>query len=261
MASQTVNLQKAFKTVTTVLKENRANLNQTDTYNHDHGDNMVETFDVITRAMKEKKGASPAEQLAYASELLKNKPSGSAKIYSQNLANASTRFEGKQVTKANGMELIASLLGGTQQSGGQGGGQADLLSGLLGGLAGAQEAQAPAQTQQDPLAGLLGSMMGGGGNQQSQQAQDPLTGLLGGLMGGSQGQSQSSADNNGLDIGDVLQAGMTYMQAKQQGQSTAQALIGAVLSASPLAGNAPREQSGSLIANTLMQVIGGLGKK
>jgi len=39
------------------LAETGNTLNSADDYNHNHGDNMVQTFDMITRAMKEKKKA------------------------------------------------------------------------------------------------------------------------------------------------------------------------------------------------------------
>ena len=71
MSPSKVNLLKAFQAVSQALNQNQSALNQADTYNHDHGDNMVEIFRVITQAMDEKKGASPAGQLTYASELLR----------------------------------------------------------------------------------------------------------------------------------------------------------------------------------------------
>ena len=51
-----LDLANLFQTVTGTLSQNRETLNEADTYNHDHGDNMVDTFEVITQAMKEKKG-------------------------------------------------------------------------------------------------------------------------------------------------------------------------------------------------------------
>jgi hypothetical protein len=79
-------LDKIFQTVTKALSSNQSMLNDADSYNHDHGDHMVEIFQVITQAMQEKKGADPADQLAYASDLLRRKSqSGSAAMYAQNL--------------------------------------------------------------------------------------------------------------------------------------------------------------------------------
>lgn len=43
-----IDLLKMFQGVTWQLQKNKESLNQADEYNHDHGDNMVETFEVIT---------------------------------------------------------------------------------------------------------------------------------------------------------------------------------------------------------------------
>jgi hypothetical protein len=41
MPQQEVDLTKLFTAVTKALKTEQASLNEADTYNHDHGDNMV----------------------------------------------------------------------------------------------------------------------------------------------------------------------------------------------------------------------------
>jgi len=221
MADNAINLVKLFKAVTKTMKENQTELNQADTYNHDHGDNMVEIFKVITQAMEEKKSASAADQLLYASQLLRQKSnSGSAQVYSSNLENAAASFQGKQVNSSNAMDLITLLMG-----------------------AAAPQQQAPA-TSQDPLAGMLGSLLGG---------------ALGG--GGQQAQQPGQQAQDGIDASDLLQAGMSFMSAKQRGASTGEALIGALLNNSSMSGSAHRQQSGALVANTLLQMLGGMAQK
>jgi hypothetical protein len=214
MAAQQVNLAKVFSTVVTALASNRDTLNQADTYNHDHGDNMVEVFDVVAQAMKARKGASPADQLAYASELLRQKESGSAKYYAGGLTQAAQQFTGKRVTRNNAMELIQTVLSGGMPT----------------------SAPAPAPAGQ---ADMLGS-------------------LLSGLTGS--GQSGASAQS-GLDVGDLLNAGLSYMNAKQRGEADTTALMGALMSATS-DGNTPyRAQSGAVVANALMQAVGALASK
>ena len=56
-----IDLASLFQSVTGQLQNKKDELNEADQYNHDHGDNMVDTFEVITQAMKEKKNASPSE--------------------------------------------------------------------------------------------------------------------------------------------------------------------------------------------------------
>jgi len=109
--SSPIDLGKLFQTVTGALVQNKESLNNADTNNHDHGNNMVNAFELITKAMQEKKGANPAEQLAYASQVLSQQKSGSAQLYARGLSQASQKFEGRQVTSDNAMILVQSLLG------------------------------------------------------------------------------------------------------------------------------------------------------
>ena len=207
-----IDLVQLFGAVANSLGEQRETLNQADTYNNDHGDHMVEIFEVVTQAMKEKRNASPADQLAYASEILRRRQSGSAQVYANGFAQAAQQFQGQSMTTDNAGMLLQTLLGG---------------------------GQAPAQ--------------GSGGSG------DMLGALLGGLTGQQPSQEQGEAD--GLDIGDLLNAGMAFMNAKQQGSSTADAAINALMSASPLGQSAHRKESGTLVANTIMQVLGSMSKK
>jgi hypothetical protein len=210
-----LDLANLFQTVTGTLSKNRENLNDADTYNHDHGDNMVDTFEVITLAMKEKKGADPADQLAYASEILRQRKSGSAQKYADGLSQASSQFQGQQVTSGNAMMLIQTLLGGGQ-------------------------APEP-QQQQGGIGDMLGSLLGGAGTKQTPA-----------------GGQQSSGD---LDIGDLLNAGMSFMNTKSKGGSNMEAIVNALVSSSAMGNSQYRSQSGSLVANALIQAISGMSNK
>jgi len=195
-------LDQVFQAVTSALSSKQTTLNQADSYNQDHGDHMVEIFEVITQAMQEKKGADPADQLAYASELLRQKSqSGSAAMYARNLQQAASRFQGKQLTQANGLELIESLLG----------------------------TQSADQSQAVPAEGL--------GN------------LLGGLLG------SSTQQQGGLGAEDLLTAGMAFLSSKQQGDSDMEAVVDALVAASSAGQSSHRAQSGSIVANTLLQTL------
>lgn len=206
-----IDLAKLFGAVANNLGEQRETLNQADTYNNDHGDHMVEIFEVVTQAVKEKRNADPADQLAYASEILRRRKSGSAQVYANSFANAAQQFQGQPVTTNNAGMLLQTLLGGSQS---------------------------PAQGT------------GGGG--------DMLGALLGGLTG--QPSQQQGSSDDGIDIGDLLNAGMAFMSAKQQGSSTAEAAINALLSNGPLGQSSHRKESGALVANTIMQVLGSMSR-
>jgi len=206
-----MDLLSLFSTVAGSLAQNQDSLNQADTYNHDHGDNMVETFRVITEAMETKKGADPADQLAYASQLLKNRSkSGSAKMYAEGLSEASNKFQGSELNNDNVMMLAQALLGG---------------------------AQAP--TPQSPAS-----------------SGDPLGSLLGGMSSG-----QTSSGQEGLDMGNLINAGMAFMNAKQQGGGNLESIIQALVSSSQAGQTPHRAQSGALVTNVLMQLLGSMGSK
>lgn len=148
--SGSIDLAQLFQTVTGTLVNQKQELNDADNKNHDHGDNMVDTFEVITQAMKEKEGADPADQLEYAAQLLRGRKSGSSQMYAKGLEQASQEFQGRQVTPDNAMTLVQALLGG---------------------------GQSPQPQQQSPLGDvgeMLGSLLGGAGGQQKQQANDGL---------------------------------------------------------------------------------------
>jgi hypothetical protein len=211
MEQKSIDLASLFQTVTGTLAKNKKKLNAADTENHDHGDNMVDTFEVITQAMKEKEGADPADQLAYASQLLRQRKSGSAQVYANGLAQASKEFQGQQVTPNNAMNLIQALMGGGQPT---------------------------QQVQQQQSGGGLGD-------------------ILGSLLGGGQQQDQPQ-QSQGLDLGNLLQAGMSFIGTRARGGSNLEAIVNAVVSNSAMSGNAHRSQSGSLVANTLMQAIAGM---
>ena len=76
--------------------------------------------------------------------------------------------------------------------------------------------------------------------------------MLGALLGGLTGQQSSQSDGK-LDINDLITAGMSFMQSKQRGKSTIEALVGAILAASPLGQSQARSMSGNIIASTLLK--------
>jgi hypothetical protein len=87
--------------------------------------------------------------------------------------------------------------------------------------------------------------------------------LLGSLLGGgtTTQQPQSQQGSPGLDIGDLINAGMAYMNAKSQGKSTLEALINALVSGSAMSNSNYRSQSGATVVNALLQAIGGMTAK
>ena len=219
MATNTVDLAKLFGAVANNLTAQKDALNQEDTYNHDHGDNMVQTFSTIAKVVADLKEKDQATQLASASKELRKSKSGSAKLYAEGLNQASQQFKGQSITPDSAGMLLQALMG-------------------------AQNQPAPTSQPKPQGGGLLASLLG----------------AFTGSKPSSPAQNQSQADD-GLDIGDLLNAGMAFMDSKQKGGSTAEAAISALLSASPLGQSTHRTQSGSVVASTIMQVLGGLANK
>lgn len=219
-------LASLFGAAAQALAANQTSLNQADTENQNHGDNMVQAFNLITQALSSQGGGTPTQQLNHASQYLgQHANSGSAHVYSQGLAQAAQQLQGQSsVTPQNAGALIQALLGdGSNPPGG-----ADLIGSLLGG----------GQAGADPTA-LLGSLLGGGAAPAGAAAQA----------------------NNGLDLGDLLNAGMAFMNAKQQGQSNLQAALSAIMGAGPMAQKQYRQQSGQVVANALLQAIAAMSQK
>ena len=250
--AQDLDLSTIFKAVTGTLSENKTDLNQADEYNHNHGDNMVEIFDLIQKSVSQKQAFSPSTQLDFASKQLKAKAtSGSAIAYAQNLALASKTLKGKQLSADTIGPLIQSLMGlGTTPKKEATSSGADLLGSLLGGLGGSQQTQAPKDSG-DIVGSLLSDLSGSG---QKNSSGDLVGSLLSGLTG------QDSQNDSGFDMGDLLKAGMAFYGAKQKGGSNLEAIMSVLSGSSTLGQSTHRKKSGALVVNTIMNLIGSLKK-
>ncbi len=148
-------------------------------------------------------------------------------------------------------DLLGGLFGGLtgQQQTTNQPDSSDLLGGLLGGLTGQQ--QTPSQPDSSDLIGsLLGGLTGSGSSQTSSG------GGIGDLVGGLLGGQSSSSDSSGLDAKDLLSMGLAFFAAKQSGQSSLQAIMQALGSSSPLGKPQDQQQSGALVINTILNLVG-----
>jgi hypothetical protein len=269
MADNSALLGSIFQMVTNTLAQNKQSLDQADDQNHDHGTNMVQTFQTITRAVDEQKNSPASDALAHAAQLVsKESKSGSGQLYAQGLAKAAAQMQGQPLNQQTAVQMLQTLISGGQSS--QPAAQpagGDILGSLLGSLTGAQE---PQQQAAQPAGGdLLGELLGGltGVQQPQQPAAQPAGGdllgsLLGGLTGGGATPAGSNANaNNGLDLGDLVNAGMAYMQAKQSGGTNTTALLQAVMAGSGMGNTNHRAQSTQLVVNSFLQALGGMANK
>jgi len=255
MSQNHIELASLFQSVTQSLAQNQQALNQADEYNQDHGTNMVRSFQTITRALQEKQGKPDSTALSYAArKLARTTTSKSGQLYAQGLSQAATQFKGKQVDERGAMQLLQTLIGGGQAP------QGDILGTVLGGMAGGQPTQAQAGGD-DLLGALLGGMAGSQPAQSQAGAQAQGGDMLGALLGGLAGGGTSGGGlQDGLDMGDLLQAGMAFFQAKQSGGSTMQALLQAFMAVSGMGKSADRTQSTELVVSSFLQALGASGR-
>ncbi|MDY6868146.1 MAG: hypothetical protein SVT56_09610 [Chloroflexota bacterium] len=131
-----IDLATIFQRVTARLSEKKETLNEADTYNHDHGDHMVQIFDLVQNAVSKKSDKPAADQLRYASEVVKEKAhSGSAELYAQGLSKAANNLSGTELNSNTVSTLVRGLLNveEPEQKQQTASGLGSLLSGILGG--------------------------------------------------------------------------------------------------------------------------------
>lgn len=207
--AKNIDLSSIFQSVTEILSQQKESLNEADSYNHDHGDHMVQIFGLAQNAVSKRSDKPVADQLKYASKVVeKEAKSGSAKLYAKGLSNAAKNFSG-------GTDLNTDTIG-------------MLVKSLL-------NVEEPQQTQKN------GNMFGQ---------------LLSGIMG----KSSTEKEDNKIGMDELLRAGMSFYQSKQEGESTTDAVMGALMAASPLGESAHRSQSGALVASTIMNFAKSFGK-
>ena len=205
MSNGQIDLLKLFQAAAGALQKNKSALNQADTYNHDHGDNMVKTFNTIVQALQQKQDTKPAAQLKYVSQQLAQNAttSGSGKTYAQGFAQAAGHFKGTEITLESILPLIQMILGGGQATT-QTGSSADLIGSILGSLTGGGAGQSG---QGLDLGGLLGGLFGGQSGSSSSKGGDLLGSLIGGLVSNSQMADTASHTQSGQIVtGSILQA-------------------------------------------------------
>lgn len=210
--AQNMDLSSIFQTVTEQLSQKKNDLNEADTYNHDHGDHMVQIFDLVQNAVSKKSDKPASDQLEYASKVVEEKAnSGSAKLYAQGLSKAAKNLSGKNLNPES-IDL--------------------LVKGLL--------------SVEPP--------------EEKQQPKESKAGFLGSVLSGLSGNNASNESDQQIGVDELLRAGLTFYQSKQDGDTNTEAIMDALMSASPMGQSSHRSQSGSLVAQTIMDFAGKFNK-
>lgn len=116
------------------------------------------------------------------------------------------------------------------------------------GLANAAKSFSGSELQPNTLDMLVKGLLNVEEPPQKKQEND----LLGSLLSGLTGKSASAEKEQKLGVDELLRAGLAFYQSKQEGGSTSDALMGALLAASPLGESKHRSMSASLVASTIM---------
>jgi hypothetical protein len=190
-----IDLSQIFQTVSAALASQQSDLNEADSYNHDHGDHMVQIFDLVQKAVSKKSDEPVADQLAYASKVLsKESESGSAKLYADGLANAAKSFTGSELNADNLTTLVQGLMNVSQP-----------------------QEQAPQSESGNVLSSLLSGLMGG---QEKASEEDSALGMDDLLRAGlAFYQSKQSGDSNMEAAMDALMAASPMGQSAHRSQS------------------------------------------
>ena len=207
MPTSGTDLSGLFNVAAKTLAANKSYLNEADTTNQNHGDNMVQAFNMISQALANQRDAPASDQLRYASEYLAQRANnGSAHVYAQGLAQAAQQFQGQQaVSPDNAMLLLQALLGGGPQAGSQGG--SDPLRALLSGEQGQQ------------VGGIdLAALISAGMTFMSakQQGQDNVQAALSALMSGGPMAQRPHRQQSGQLVGNALLQAIAAMANRRQ---------------------------------------------
>jgi hypothetical protein len=138
-----LDLERLFQTVGESLGQNRERLNLADAKNGNHGDHMLEIFQIAAQAARERSG-DLAGAMDYAGRLLRRYPeNGSAQVYARGLEQFALEFRNRNITLDELAPYVQGILADKQEqsrlepatrSG-------EVLKALLAGLAGWQQAE------------------------------------------------------------------------------------------------------------------------
>lgn len=218
MVRTTRDLAGVFQAAEDALSRQREALNQADPGNGNHGDHMLEIFQVATQAARSLPLASLPDMLEQASRLLAQLgDNASAQVYARGLEQFGKAFREHQV-------------------------EFDELAGYI---------QHIAQEPPD------GSNVGGqtAAPPKGDRSAEVLKSLVSGLAAWSQVENGKSPSEKGIDVSYLFELGIIYMQAKGQGGSQLDVLSEAAVRASPLSQVPHRLQSGKLAFHALLQAF------
>jgi hypothetical protein len=212
-------LALVFSRVAAVLEKNRQELNAADFVNGNHGDHMVEIFEIassttsafIKQAAASDQTAVMAGILFQVGRLLESCPeNATASVYAQGLDRFAFEFQSYGVDLQDLEEYVRQVLGESQNN------------------------------SQSSSSG---------------RGKDVLKALLAGLVGWKKAEKGQKSAASWLDMGALFEFGIIYLQAKEVGGSKAEVIARAAAMASPLSSVPYRLKSGTIALQALLQAL------
>lgn len=208
-------LSEVFSSIAQKLEEQRQALNALDEINHNHGDHMVEIFQVATQAARENEGAPLGVAMEHGAELLRQMTeNGSAQVYARGLGLLAAQLRQRGIELDDLLPVAQGYLRQEKQSVEDGSpGSGEVLKGLMAALAewDQLESQQESGAEKKPFAGV--------------------------------------------GMGYLFGVGMAYLQAKEKGGNRLDILSETVVSASPLGKLPHRYASGVIAVRALLQAL------
>ncbi len=214
-------LAQVFEAVLQAVREKQPDFNQADAQNHNHGDHMVEIFQLAVATLSELKQESLSESMLRTGLVLRKlEGNGSARVYADGLVAFAQKLEQYAVGQAELVRFVRKKLADD--------GSNKAIAGKL--------LDDPQSTQDDRSGQILKA-------------------LVEGLSAWKQMDSGLHAQGRVLDIGALFELGIIYFQAKQRNGSNIEILADAAVSASPLNQSNHRALSGKIAIQAFLMAL------
>jgi hypothetical protein len=218
MENSASELARVFQAAAEALSQQREALNLADSTNANHGDHILDIFQVATRAVQSLPLSNLPDTLEQASRLLAQlEDNASAQVYARGLDQFGQAFRRNQVEFGDLAGYIQHILQENPAGSAPGG-------------------QAAAAFKMDKEAEVLKA-------------------LVSALAAWGQVENGNNPSEKGMDVGYLFELGMIYMQAKSHGESRLEVLSEAAVNASPLSRVPHRLRSGKLAFRALLQAF------
>lgn len=210
-----------FEAVRQVVGENQAYFNAVDEINHNHGDHMLEIFDLAVQTLHDlQPGDLAGSMMAAGIAIQKLEGNESARVYSDGLITFAQKLRQHGIEQGELIQFVREKTG----------------EGLSG--------KPKENTQTVEEMGI-----------QDNRSGQVLKALVEGLSTWKQLDSRKGSISKNLDMGALFELGIIYMQAKQRGGNHFEVLSDAAVSASPLNQSSHRKISGKLAIQALLKAL------